>query len=94
MLTDLRAITVYDKGMLAQMTGKSTSMKLTHSADDVETIGVAVNTEPNVIRNFDGTTQTTIANVATVTITEFGENVSERAMLYNEAPAPGSVVEP
>ena len=93
-LTDLRAITVYDKAMLAQMIGKSTSMKITHSADDVETIDVNVNVEPNVVRNSDGTTTKTTASVANVTIAEFGNTVSERAMLFNEAPAPGSVVGP
>lgn len=93
-ITDLRAITVYDKVMLGQMIGKSTSMKITHSGDDIELIEVTVNTEPNVVRNSDGTTQTTIVKVATVTITEFGVKVSERAMLFNEAPAPGSVVGP
>lgn len=93
-LTDLRAVTVYDKAMLAQMIGRSTSMKITHAADDIETIEVHVNVEPNVVRNSDGTSTTTTANVANVTITEFGNTVSERAMLFNEAPAPGSVVGP
>ncbi len=93
-LTDLRAITVYDKAMLAKMVGKSTSMKITHSADDVETIEVSVHVEPNVVRNSDGATQTTIAKVVNVTITESGKKISERAMLFNEAPAPGSVVGP
>lgn len=93
-LTDLRAVTVYDKAMLAQMVGKTAAMKITRSADDVETIDVTVKIEPNIVRNSDGTTTTTNAKVASVTIHEFGENVSERAMLFNEAPAPGSVVGP
>ena len=93
-LTDLRAITVYDKAMLAQMTGKSTSMKITHSADDIETIEVGVTIEPSVVRNSDGTSATNTASVANVKITEFGNSVSERATLFHEAPAPGSVVGP
>jgi uncharacterized membrane protein YqiK len=93
-LTDLRAITVYDKAMLAQMVGKSASMKIVHSASDIETVDVSVNIEPNVVRYSDGTTTTTVAKVANVTIHELGENISERETLFNEAPAPGSVVGP
>ena len=93
-LTDLRAITVYNKAMLGQMVGKSASMTIAHSADHVETIDVSVNIEPNVIRNSDGTTMTTLAKVANVTIRELDEKISERATLFNEAPAPGSVVGP
>ncbi len=95
-LADLRASTAYDGAALARMQGRTATTTITHSANDLERIAVRVFVDtasrPNVL-GANGKTNADAIDVAEVTVSEFGETVTERETLYNEAPAPGSSVD-
>ncbi len=95
-LADLRASTAYDGAALTRMEGRTATTTIAHAPNDLERIAVRVyvdtTTRPNVL-GANGKTNADPIDVAEVTVSEFGETITERETLYNEAPPPGSTVE-
>lgn len=98
-LADLRAATAYDAGALQKMVDRTASMTIAHSASDIETISVRVTVEANRVpspltQGSSGpATISAPVDIAEATVTELGETVTERQVLYAEAPTPGSSVD-
>ena len=79
-ISDVRAMTGYDGTMLANMVGKTSTMTRPQPSGATETITLAVVRTPgNPIE-------------AIATATDGTRTATERQVLYNEAPAPGSTV--